>query len=56
MSAEDLAAMEATLELLSDPRAMARIRTADEAIAAGDVTTGEEMNTIMQRRRDRGDG
>jgi prevent-host-death family protein len=56
MSAEDLASMEATLELLSDPRATARIRDADEAVAAGDVTTGEEMNTIMQRRRDRGDG
>lgn len=56
MSAEDLASLEATLELLSDPAAMARIRAADEAIAAGEVTTGEEMAAIMRRRRDRGNG
>jgi prevent-host-death family protein len=54
MSAEDLASMEATLELLSDPAAMARIRAADEAIARGDVTTGEEMAAIMRRRRGQG--
>jgi hypothetical protein len=46
--------MEATLELLSDPAAMARIRAADDAIAAGELTTGEEMATIMRLRRERG--
>ncbi|WP_131746653.1 type II toxin-antitoxin system Phd/YefM family antitoxin [Frankia sp. Cppng1_Ct_nod] len=55
LSAEDLESLEATLELLSDPRAMARIREADEAIAGGEVTTGDEMAAIMQRRREQGD-
>jgi antitoxin YefM len=56
MSAEDLASMEATLELLADPAAMARIRAADEAISSGEITTAEEMADIMRRRRQRGDG
>ena len=55
MSAEDLESIEATLELLSDPQAIAEIREADAAVAAGEVTSGAEMAALMDDRR-RGDG
>ncbi len=45
--------MEATIELLSDPAAMARIREADDAIARGEVTTAEEMAELMRQRKAR---
>jgi len=51
ISAEDLASLEATVELLSDPAAMRRVRQAQSDIDKGDFTTGEEMDQIM---RDRG--
>jgi len=51
LSAEDLASLEATLELLSDEPAMARIRAADAAVAGGDLTTGQEMAQLMDGRR-----
>ncbi len=55
ISAEDLESMEATLELLSDPEAMARVRQAQADIARGDYATGEDMGALMDRRRsDRG--
>lgn len=50
ISAEDLAALEATLELLSDPAAMDRVRQAQSDIEHGDFTTGEEMDEIMRNR------
>jgi antitoxin YefM len=53
MSAEDLDSLEATIELLSDPAAMARIRQAEAAIAAGDTTTAEEMAVLMAQRKAR---
>jgi antitoxin YefM len=53
ISAEDLESIEATLELLSDPRAMAEIRESDAAVAAGDVTSGAEMAALMEERRRR---
>jgi antitoxin YefM len=53
MSAEDLESIEATLELLSDPQAMAEIREADAAVAAGEVTSGAEMAALMDDRRRR---
>jgi antitoxin YefM len=53
MSAEDLESLEATIELLSDPAAMARIRQAEAAIAAGDTTTAEEMAVLMAQRKAR---
>lgn len=40
ISPEDLAAMEETLDVLSDPGAMADIREADAAYATGDVVSG----------------
>jgi antitoxin YefM len=41
-----------TLEILSDPDAMAAIREAEAR--TGDMTTGEEMAAIMARRLGRG--
>ena len=51
ISAEDLESMEATLELLSDPEAMERVRQAQADLAAGKGSTGEEMADLMARRR-----
>ena len=53
ISAEDLASLEATLELLSDPQAMVEIRQAEADLAAGQGTTGEEMAAVMEERRRR---
>ena len=40
ISPEDLAGLEETLSVLSDPDALADIREADQAYARGDVTGG----------------
>lgn len=53
VSAADLESLEATIELLQDEAAMARVREAEAAVAAGDVTTGEEMAKLMDQRRQR---
>ncbi len=50
ISAEDLASLEATLELLSDPDAMGRVRQAQSDIENGNFTTGEEMERVMRTR------
>lgn len=50
MSVDDLESMEATIELLSDPAALAQLREAETSIAMGDVTTAEEMAALMQQR------
>jgi prevent-host-death family protein len=42
VSAEDLAELEETLSVLSDPEALADIREADAAHARGDVVRGIE--------------
>jgi len=52
ISAEDLASLEATVELLSDPAAMRRVRQAQSDIDSGNFTTGEEMDQVMRSRRD----
>ena len=51
LSAEDLDSLEATIELLSDPAAMLRVRDAEAAVAAGDLTTVDEMARLMDERR-----
>ena len=51
MSAEDLESLEATIELLSDPAAIAEIEESRRAIAAGDVTTRAELDALMAERR-----
>lgn len=53
MSAEDLASLEATLELLQDATAVEEIREAEADIATGDVTTLDEMDALMAARRQR---
>ena len=53
ISAEDLESLEATIELLSDPAAMARIREAEAALARGESTSAEEMASLMAQRRAR---
>jgi antitoxin YefM len=42
ISPEDLAQMEETIDVLSDPQALADIREADQAYAHGDVIRGVE--------------
>ena len=53
ISAEDLESLEATIELLSDEAAMVRVREAQAAVEAGDVTTADEMSSLMAVRRAR---
>lgn len=43
ISPADLAELEETLDVLSDPQALADIREADAAYAAGDVVRGSEV-------------
>ncbi len=50
ISAEDLASLEATVELLSDTEAMARVREAERDIESGNFTTGAEMDELMRKR------
>jgi antitoxin YefM len=53
LAAEDLKSLESTLELLSDRAALERVREADAALLAGDLTTGEDMTKLMDARRQR---
>jgi antitoxin YefM len=53
MSAEDLDSLEATIELLRDDAAMARIQRAEADIAAGEFTSAAEMAELMKERRAR---
>lgn len=43
LSPDDLASLEETLDILSDPTALAQIREAEKAIAAGDSSTADEL-------------
>jgi prevent-host-death family protein len=53
---DDLASMEETLDILSDPRALAAIREAEAEAARGEYVTAEEMARLMEerQRRERG--
>jgi antitoxin YefM len=53
LSAEDLESIEATLELLSNPQAMAEIQEADAQVADGQAISGAEMAALMEQRRRR---
>ena len=52
LNVEDLEGLEQTLELLSDPRAMRRIRKAEAEIAAGEAAelTKEQALDLVRRR------
>lgn len=49
ISPVDLAELEETLDVLSDPDALADIRQADAAYAAGDVVRGSEAIRNLRR-------
>jgi len=53
MSAADLESLEATLELLSDPDALARVAQAQADLAAGRQVTQAQMAAEMEQRRQR---
>jgi prevent-host-death family protein len=53
ISAEDLESLEATLELLTDPDALARVAQAQADLAAGQQTTQTQMAALMQARQQR---
>ncbi|MGL5929929.1 MAG: type II toxin-antitoxin system Phd/YefM family antitoxin [Dermatophilaceae bacterium] len=49
LSPEDLAQLEETLSVLGDPEALADIREADAAYAAGDVVRGVDAVRALRR-------
>ncbi|SEQ41343.1 type II toxin-antitoxin system Phd/YefM family antitoxin [Microlunatus flavus] len=49
MAAEDLEAMEATLELLSDPEAMRRVSRSEAEVEAGDVLDEAAVRALVRR-------
>ena len=51
LAAEDLEAIEATLELLSDPRAQSRVARVEEEIDRGDVLDEAEVRALLAARR-----
>ena len=53
VSADDLEAIEETLALLSDPEAMRAIAEGRAAIAAGDLATLEDLDTLRAQLRAR---
>jgi antitoxin YefM len=48
---EDLESIEATMELLADPDAQARVTQAEAEIAAGDTYSVDEVAAALERRR-----
>ncbi len=51
LSVEDLESIEATIELLTDPDAQARVTQAEAEIAAGDTYSLDEVAAAFERRR-----
>lgn len=51
LAAEDLEAIEATLELLEDPGAQERIKVAESEIAAGDVLDERVVRALLAEHR-----
>ncbi len=49
ISPADLAALEDTLDVLSDPATMGRLRQSQEDAARGDVLTAEQLRTLLKR-------
>jgi antitoxin YefM len=51
LAAEDLASIEATLELLSDPAAQSRLASAEQDIVRGDVLDEAAVRALLTARR-----
>ncbi len=51
MSKADLDSLEANLELLTDQAAQQRLAEAERAVAMDNLTSAEEMASLMQQRR-----
>ena len=51
ISTEDLEQLEETIDVLSDPHAIAAIREADAAVARGDVVRGVDAVRALRPRR-----
>jgi len=51
VSPQELASLEATIELLSDVAAQQRIRQAEDDLARGEFATADEMAALMAERR-----
>lgn len=49
LASEDLESIEATLELLSDPAAMARIRSSERDIEHGDVLDERAVRALLSK-------
>jgi prevent-host-death family protein len=58
ISPDDLAALEETLDVLSDPDALADIREAEGEAGRGDYTSTEQIHLLLEerKRRDSGSG
>jgi antitoxin YefM len=54
MAADDFEALMETLALLRDQEGVQRLAEAERAVAAGDLTTRDEMAAIMAERREAG--
>jgi antitoxin YefM len=50
ISADDLAALEETLDVLSSPEAMRQLVESRAAVEAGDVLDNEELAALMAKR------
>ncbi len=51
LSTDDLEAIEETLAILSDPAAMREIEQGRAAVASGDVSTKDEIETLRRHLR-----
>ena len=51
ISPDDLAALEETLDVLSDPATMARLRESQAELSRGDVLDGTELHQLLARIR-----
>jgi antitoxin YefM len=56
ISPEDLASLEETLDVLSDPGALADIREAEAQASRGEYSSAQEMTLLMEERRRRESG
>jgi prevent-host-death family protein len=53
MAAEDLESIEATLELLADPAAQARVRAAEQEVSEGAVLDEAAVRALLDRDADK---